>query len=237
MTLSVILPTYNEKDNIIEIIEKIVKSIGNISCKYQIVVVDDNSPDKTGEICRKYFYKNKQIIIYIRKKEKGFASAIYFGIKKSKGDTIIVMDTDFSHDPALIPIMISKMETCDIVIGSRYAKNGGGEDKKRYLLSKIYNFYLKSILKIEISDFLFGYFCVRKTFLIKKGLLNKNIFTGFGDYFIRLAYYINKSGGTFLEIPAFYKSRIHGTSKSDLKKMLFTYTKTSLQLLLRNLYK
>lgn len=237
MILSVVLPTYNEKDNIFKLIEKIVDSIKKFTRSYEIIVVDDDSPDKTGEICKKYFKRKKEIRVFIRKKEKGFASAIYYGINKSVGDIVVVMDTDFSHDPLLIPVMLSKIKKCDIVIGSRYAQTGGGENKKRYWMSKIYNVYLRYILRIDISDFLFGYFCIKRKFLLKNDLLTESIFTGFGDYFIRLIYYINKSGGTFLEIPAFYKSRTHGTSKSNIKKMLFTYTKTSLQLLIHDLSK
>jgi dolichol-phosphate mannosyltransferase len=232
MSISIILPTFNEKGNITKLIEKIIQSLATVSYTYEVIVVDDNSPDKTADICKRYFSNNKKVKVYVRVNERGFASAIYFGIKKSKGDVIIVMDTDFSHDPKLIPLMVSNIKKYDIVIGSRYAKLGGGEDKKRYLLSKIFNMYLRYLLKIPISDFLFGYFCINKKFLLENDLLSRKIFTGFGDYFIRLIYYIHKSKGTFLEIPAFYKSRIYGTSKSNIFKMFFTYTGTSLRLLI-----
>jgi len=236
MTVSVILPTYNERDNIIKLIQEIIKNVEKTNHSYEIVVVDDNSPDKTGLLCREHFLKNNKINVFVRKNERGFASAIYYGIKKSKGEIIIVMDTDFSHDPKLITIMLSEIKKCDIVLASRYVQNGGGENKRRYWMSKAYNMYLRYILRINISDFLFGYFCVKRQFVVKNNLLSRNIFFGFGDYFIRLAYYINKSGGTFLEIPAFYKDRIYGVSKSNLKKMLVTYTSTSLQLLMRDLF-
>ncbi|MBI2028538.1 MAG: glycosyltransferase [Candidatus Levybacteria bacterium] len=236
MIVSVILPTYNERGNIVKLIQEIIKHIEKTHYVYEIVVVDDNSPDKTGFLCTQLFSKNSKIKVFIRKNKREFASAIYYGIKKSKGAIIIVMDTDFSHNPKLISVMLKMIKHYDIVIASRYAKNGGGENKKRYWMSKIYNSYLRYILKINISDFLFGYFCIRRDFLIKNDLLQRDIFTGFGDYFIRLAYHINKSGGTFLEIPAFYKSRIYGASKSDLKKMIYTYTKTSLKLLVHDIF-
>lgn len=229
MKVSIIIPTYNEKDNIIKLIEKIIKTINKTKFIYQIIVVDDNSPDKTGDVCRKHFYNNNSIITYIRKKDKGFASAIYYGIKKSSGELIIVMDADFSHNPDLIPKMLSIKKNFDVVLASRYTKNGGGENKKRFLLSKICNLYLHYLLGINITDFLFGYFCIKKEFLVKNNLLNKNVFSGFGDYFIKLAYEVNKSGGSFFEIPAYYKNRIYGESKSNLLKMLVTYTITSLK--------
>jgi len=236
MTASFVLPTYNEKDNIIILIKAIQKSVKKVTRDFEIIVVDDNSPDRTGYICRKYFGIRKDFKVYIRKKERGFASAILYGIKKARGTYIIVMDTDFSHDPEIIPSLLSKIKNCDIVIGSRYMKNGGGENKVRYWLSKVYNLYLRHILRIKITDFLFGFFCVRKSFLIKNNLLSKNVFKGFGDYFIRLAYYVSKSNGIFLEIPAFYKSRIHGKTKSNITNMLFTYTTSSLRLFLQDLF-
>lgn len=232
MTVSFIIPTFNEKDNIIELIDQIIRTIKKTKFGYEVVVVDDDSPDRTGAICRNYFHTTYQVVTYIRKKDKGFASAIYYGIKKSKGEIIIVMDADFSHDPNIIPQMLLKIKKYDIIIGSRYVRSGGGENKKRFLLSKIYNLYLRYLLGVKITDFLFGFFCIKKEFLIKHNLLDKNIFSGFGDYFIRLSYFINKCNGVFFEIPAFYKNRTHGVSKSNIVKMLITYTITSFQVFL-----
>lgn len=235
MKISFILPTYNEKNNIIKLIKSIIGEVKRLLYEYEIIVVDDNSSDKTGIISRKYFLKEKQIRVYIRSKDRGFASAIYYGIKKSTGEIIIIMDTDFSHNPNLIPVMLSKIKSCDIVIGSRFVQNGGGEDKVRYWISKIYNMFLRYLLRINISDFLFGYSCIKKDFLNKNKLVSKDIFYGFGDYFIRLAYYINKSKGIYIEIPAFYKSRTYGVSKSNIFKMFFTYTRTSIELLIKDI--
>lgn len=230
MKISVVLPTFNEKDNIVPLIIEIIANLKKITRNYEIIVVDDNSPDNTANICKRKFIKVRQVKVIIRKKDKGFASAIMYGLKKASGDVVFVMDTDFSHDPKLMSKMASRVGKYQVVIGSRYVKNGGGENKNRYFLSKAYNIYLKHLLGIDISDFLFGYFCVEKKFLDENKLLDKKIFFGFGDYFIRFAYYVNKSGGTFFEIPAFYKNRTSGVSKSNLTDMLYTYTKTSIKL-------
>lgn len=230
MSVAVILPTYNEKGNIIQLVEEIVLSVKNVTNKFSIYVIDDNSPDKTAEYCRKYFRNKKNVKVFVRTRERGFASAILYGIVKSKENIVVVMDTDFSHDPKLIPTMVSRLSKCDIVIASRYAKKGGGENKTRFWLSKIYNIYLAYLLRIKISDFLFGYFCVRRRFLVENDLLNKDIFYGFGDYFMRLAYFVNKAQGNFFEISAYYKNRSYGESKSNIYKMLITYTITSLRI-------
>lgn len=233
VNISVVLPTFNEKNNILALIKQISNVLGKIKYSFEIIVVDDNSPDGTGYLCKKI--KSKKVKVFIRKNEKGFASAIMYGLKKSKGKFIIVMDTDFSHDPKLIPTMLKLMPKYDIVIGSRYVVRGGGENKLRYFLSKLYNIFLHYMVNIDIKDSLFGYFCIRKSFLIKNNLINSEIFYGFGDYFIRLAYYIKKYNGKFLEIPAFYKDRTYGKSKSNLTNMLITYTKTAIDLRLNNI--
>lgn len=233
MKVSFIIPTYNEKDNILILIKEIIKNIKKTKDKYEVIVVDDDSSDKTGYICEEYFSKDKGIKVYIRTKDKGFASAIYYGIKKSTGNIIFVMDADFSHDPKLINLMLEEIKKCDIVIASRYKKNGGGENKQRFMLSKLYNLYLRLLLGVNITDFLFGYFCIRKSYLLKNNLITKKVFSGFGDYFIRFAYAINGKSGRFIEIPAFYKNRTHGQSKSNLLKMLFTYTLTSFEMFLQ----
>ncbi len=229
MSVSFIIPTFNEKDNILRLIDKIITYAERVTKDYEIVVVDDNSPDQTGSVCKAYYGNNKKIRVCVRKSDRGFASAICYGIKRAKKDYVLVMDADFSHDPKLIPVILNKINKYNVVLASRYIKNGGGENRKRFLLSKIYNAYLNLLLRVNISDFLFGYFCIRREYLIKNKLVTKSIFNGFGDYFIRLAYQINKSGGTFFEIPAYYKNRTYGVSKSNLINMLITYTITSLQ--------
>lgn len=234
MNTSIILPTYNEKDNIVPLIKSIISSVGKYEKEYEILVIDDNSPDKTATISKNFFSKNKHVKVFVRKKDKGLASAILYGITKSKGKVIVVMDTDFSHDPNMLPKMLSLIKNYDIVIGSRYVKSGGGENKKRYWLSRIYNIYLRIILRIKIADFLFGYFCVKRNFIFNNNLAKKSIFTGFGDYFIRFAYFSNKAGARFIEIPTFYKDRVHGYSKSNIIKMFITYTNTSLRLMVHN---
>lgn len=230
MKTSVILPTFNEKGNIVELINKINKYAKKVTESYEVIVVDDNSPDKTGYFCKSFFKSNNHVRVFIKLTNRGLASSIMYGVKKAKGDTLIIMDTDFSHDPKLIPLFLKKIRNYDIVIGSRYSKFGGGENKLRYFLSKVFNVYLKYALKIDITDFLFGYFCVRKDFLVENSLVNDYVFRGFGDYFIRLAYFIEKHNGRVIEIPAYYKNRVHGKSKSNLIKMLITYSWASIVL-------
>ena len=98
MDLSIILPTYNEKNNINILIKKILEILKDVESK-EVIVVDDNSPDGTYLYCKKEFETNNQIKLILRQNNRGLANSIRDGIKASKGKNIIIMDTDLSHDP------------------------------------------------------------------------------------------------------------------------------------------
>jgi dolichol-phosphate mannosyltransferase len=119
--VSIIIPTYNEALNI----EKLVKGIANLDLDSEIIVVDDNSPDKTGKIAEslKKDYKNLKVI---HRTKKGLASAVVEGFRASNGEIIGVLDADFSHPLNAIPVMIEPIQTgeAELVIGSRYVKGG-----------------------------------------------------------------------------------------------------------------
>lgn len=230
MKTSVILPTYNEKGNIVSLVQDIRKNLLKAKIAYEIIIVDDNSPDNTANICRKAFNKDKNVKIFVRKTDRGLASAIYFGIKKARGDYLLVMDTDYSHDPALIPQMVIGLNTFDMVTGSRYIKGGGMENTTRYWLSRLYNIYLQVLFGIRLTDFLSGFFSVRKTYLMDLTKRYGNIFYGYGEYFIRLIFLVRGRGGQIVELPSFYKERFYGKSKTRFFSIFITYTKTSLEL-------
>lgn len=230
MDLSIILPTFNEKGNINKLIESIKINLKAKKINFEIIVVDDNSPDGTAEICKKQFESDKDIKIFVRKKERGLASAIHHGINKAVGKYILVMDTDFSHDPKLIPQMVESMKDSDIVIGSRYVGAGGMKNQKRYWLSHLYNLYLRILFRIPVTDFLSGYFCIKRQYLFNIPCEQKKIFVGYGDYFMRLIFFINLNQGKFTELASFYRDRSYGQSKTNLLKTFILYTKTSINL-------
>ena len=110
--LSIVLPTYNEKDNIIDLINKIKDVIKNHS--HEIIVVDDNSPDDTFEVCKKYFIDDQNIKMILRKANHGLANSIREGIENAKGEYVVIMDTDFTHDPNLIKQMLNMNTKYDV---------------------------------------------------------------------------------------------------------------------------
>ena len=219
MQISIILPTYNEKENIVRLVETIKKL--NIEQTFEILIIDDNSPDGTYQFSKDKFSNDNNVKIVLRKNIRGLAFSIKEGIEKSLGDHVIVMDTDFTHDPILIKKMISLRSQYEIISGSRYVIGGFMENQLHGKLSYYYNLMLKFILKTKINDNLGGYF------LIKRDLLNQlefdKIFYGYGDYFFRLLYFSKNKNAKIIEIPAVYKQRIYGKSKSNFLAMLFKY--------------
>lgn len=221
MKVSIVLPTYNEKGNIVLLIKEIISSIKNLKNSYEIIVVDDNSSDGTARVVKESFKRQKKIKVFIRKNERGLATAIKYGITKSIGDAVVVMDTDFNHDPKLLPAILNKLGNYDFVIGSRFVKGGGMENKIRELFSRFFNILVRFLTGNPVHDNLSGFFA------IKREILNKvpfdKIFFGYGEYFIRLIYLARNKGATFNEIPSFYYNRKYGASKSKFLQMFWDY--------------
>ncbi len=219
--ISVVLPTYNERENIIILIQKIFAITKSEKLSVQCVIVDDNSTDGTKEALRKYIRTN--VSLYIRKKERGLATAILYGIEKTSGEIIIVMDTDLNHDPALIPKLLKPLKEKSMVVGSRFIRGGGMDNYLRYICSKFYNeYFLSLILGSGIHDNLSGYYAIYRKDLIQYA--RRDIFSGYGDYFIRLIYSLKRDSFHISEIPCYYKDRQYGTSKSRFVHMLLSYS-------------
>ena len=123
MKVSVILPTYNEVDNIVELVRQIIHNIP-LNLDHEIIVVDDNSPDHTFQVVQDAFQGQADIVPVLRTTDRGFAKSIRAGIEKATGDKILVMDTDFTHDPVEIPKLLHVGEVFDIVSGSNSARVG-----------------------------------------------------------------------------------------------------------------
>ncbi len=229
MKISVILPTYNERESITLLIREISEILSGAGLEYEIVVVDDNSPDGTYRQIMETFGTNPHVAALLREHEKGLASAILHGIRNSTGDTLVVMDTDFNHPPGLIPLLVKITEFFDIAVGSRYVFGGGMETSRlRYLGSKFFNKFIHYSLGVKTTDNLSGFFAFNKSIL--DGVRLESIFYGYGDYFIRFLYIMQKRKKFILEIPVVYKDRKGGLSKTNLKKELIRYTATVLKI-------
>lgn len=228
MKTSIILPTYNEKDNIVELIQAIFNTLESQNLDYDIVVVDDNSPDGTADAVRQNFDGDERVKLFVRTEERGLATAILYGIRHSEGDILVFMDTDFNHDPAIIPQMIKFLEYYDIIIGSRFVMAGGMEDRFRQFSSQIYNYAIRLLFGTPVHDNLSGFFSIYRDKLESMDL--DQIYYGYGDYFIRLLMVANKRSYRMLEIPVFYRLRMHGHSKTQFVSILTQYSRALISL-------
>ncbi|QLH05828.1 glycosyltransferase [Nitrosopumilus ureiphilus] len=219
--ISIILPTYNESKNIWGILEHIQKYIPK-DLMTETIVVDDNSPDDTAKIAEDYFHSIKEktshtISVIKRNAKKGLSSAILNGIQEASGNTIIVMDSDFSHPPNIIPKMIDtlKQTSCDIVIASRYIKGGSiqGWPFKRKLMSKIATGIAKKGLKIESHDPMSGFFA------FKKNIIDGLKFDAIG-YKMLLEILVKTKGAKIQEVPYTFTDRKAGSSKLGASTVL-----------------
>ena len=226
--VSIIIPTYNERENIIGLINAIKTNLDRNNIRFEIIVVDDNSPDGTYIEALHQFQKHSNIRLFQRKKIRGLASAILFGINKAKGNIIVSMDADFNHPPETIIELINELNNNDLVVASRFIKGGGMEDKIRYIFTYIFNLFLKYILGFPTMDNMSGFYTIKKEKLNQLPI-NK-IYTGYGEYHLRLVYLAKKQRLEIKEIPVFYPKRKYGQSKSNLFKGFSIYLWTAINL-------
>jgi len=208
----IVLPTYNEKENIEEITSAILNQISTLN----ILIVDDNSPDGTGAIADNLSEKDSRIHVLHRHKKEGLGRAYLSGFKwgLEKGyDLLFEMDADFSHDPKYLPKMIEASKEADLVIGSRYVQgvNVVNWPMSRLLLSWCGNLYVKWIIGLPISDATAGFKCFRRTTLEKLDF-SKIGSSGY-SFQIEVNFHCWKKGLRIREIPIVFTDREKGTSK------------------------
>jgi dolichol-phosphate mannosyltransferase len=212
--------TYNESDNIFRFITEVLKA----SDLVDILIVDDNSPDKTFEIIKSHPLINKKIFLNIREKKLGLDTAHKFAYNyaKNKGyEKLITMDADLSHDPKEIPRFINLLDQYEFVIGSRYiygAKNN--QPKLRYLLSYLGNKLIKIILNSGLNEHTTSYrgFNLKR---IKNFDLNKIKAAGY-SFFMGTIYKLKLDNVSMTEIPIIFNDRIYGQSKIPKIEILRT---------------
>lgn len=220
--VSVILPTYNEAGNIIELVNQLQRFLEVNEIRGEIIIVDDSSLDRTGEMTRTYFADAPEVKVIIRQ-ERGLATAIRTGIEAAGGNLVVVMDADFNHGPRLVPELVKNCSEYDMALGSRFMAGGGMADGIRAVLSKLYNCWLVNPLTGNgVSDNLSGFFAIKKEVLAKLDF--DKIFYGYGDYFMRLIFWVRQNNYKITELPLYHQERRHGHTKSHLLKMLVEYS-------------
>ncbi len=207
-----IIPTYNEAENI----ENVIKKIFDFNNNIDILVIDDNSPDGTSEIVKRLQKKYKNLYLFCREKKLGLGTAYIEGFKwalKNGYSFVFEMDADLSHDPKDIPRFIKEIGKYDMVIGSRYIKGAKivNWPFTRWFLSFMANLYARIVTGAGIKDMTSGYKCIRAD-VLKKINLDEIKVDGYG-FQIEIDFRVWKKNGKIKEIPIVFTDREKGVSK------------------------
>ncbi|GEC14771.1 dolichol monophosphate mannose synthase [Nitrobacter winogradskyi] len=211
--LSVVVPTFNERDNVVALYQKLTAALKGIA--WEVIYVDDNSPDGTSDVVRELAAVDPRVRCIRRVGRRGLSGACIEGILASSAPCAAVMDADLQHDETRLPTMLALLESnaADLVVGSRYIDGGSADsfDKQRAGFSMLATSVARKLLRIEIADPMSGFFMIRR------------------DRFERLAPELSTQGFKILldviatargalrvrEVPYTFGSRLHGESKLD----------------------
>ncbi len=204
--VSIVLATFCEREHILTTIRGIIEQVGD---PVEVIVVDDDSPDRTWEMAEQL--ADERVVTIRRVRTRGLASAFNRGIIESRGDIVGWMDADMCMPPELLPRMIARLDDHDVVIGSRYAP--GGSDNRHWVrttASRLINGFARAVLGYGIGDYDSGFVVVRREVFDKVTIIP----TGYGAYFIEFVYQCCRKGFRVCEVPYAFRDRTEGYSKS-----------------------
>ncbi|HRZ87241.1 MAG TPA: polyprenol monophosphomannose synthase [bacterium] len=222
MKTVVIIPTYNESENIVPL----ARSIAALGIGCDILVVDDSSPDGTSEIVARLAEEDPRVHLFRRAEKKGRGYAGIAGFKQALSmgaDLIVEMDADFSHHPRFIPGLADACRGADIAIGSRGVAGGGEQGRGcfRRLLTKLANLYIRILLGEPIRDCTSGFRCFRRVVLEN---IDLDTMVSSGPSVVEeVLFRAKRRGFTFCEVPITFEQRQRGTSQLSLSKLLNTF--------------
>ena len=221
MSAIVVIPTYNEKDNIKILIAEILQTNPDI----HVLVVDDQSPDGTAQIVQELCRGSSRVHLIVRTGNRGIGLADLDGFRyaiKNGFDVVFTMDADFSHDPKYIPQFLIAIKNHDVVIGSRLIKGGKCIRKNRLknMASSMANLYIRCLLGMAIKDWTSGFRCYRKDVLASLPL-EKMVSRG-PSLFEEILFACLKRRYDILELPIIFIDRTKGQSKIDLRELIDT---------------
>jgi dolichol-phosphate mannosyltransferase len=219
--ITVVIPTYNEAENL----PKLVSVLFSLPLDLSVLVVDDNSPDGTGDIAEGLAKEHSGRVAVLRRAGKlGLRSAYIEGFHKAfdlGAEAVVQMDADFSHDPQVIREMAKCIESCDVVIGSRYVKGGSLDEHWplwRKGLSAFGNFYARTILNFPLRDVTTGFRMWRRS-VLQAMPLDRIRSNGY-IFLVEMAYVAFLMGYDITEVPIYFADRRWGKSKMSLKIQL-----------------
>lgn len=206
--VSVVLPTYNERENIPPLILGILSQVAR---PVEIVVVDDDSPDRTWQVVQEMADTDPRIHLLRRTEERGLTSALKAGIHAAQGDVIAWMDCDLSMPPHVLPLLLAATDEVDVAVGSRYVPGGAdvGHSLVGRLFSRTINLAASLLLGWEIKDYTSGFLAVRQRVLDQIQLQGD-----YGEYCIDLLARARRRGFSVREVPYQCVPRLQGESKT-----------------------
>ncbi len=215
-----VLPTFNEAENIEPIIRAALPHLASTGLAHTILVVDDNSPDGTGSIADRLASEIEEVEVLHRERKEGIGPAYLAGFDRALAggaDLLLEMDSDFSHDPADLPRLVEASRDADLVLGSRYVPGGGVTDWGlfRRLISRGGSLYAKLLLGIPVDDLTGGFKCFRREVLERLDL--SGIGTDGYGFQIEMTYRTVKSGFRVVEVPILFRDRRVGSSKMSAR--------------------
>ncbi|MDA1051395.1 MAG: glycosyltransferase family 2 protein [Planctomycetota bacterium] len=214
--VSVIVPTYCEAQNLPELVPLVAKALDEANLSAEIIIVDDDSPDETPEVCER-LAQDYPLRLVVRHRERGLSSAVIHGMEHARGEVLVVMDADLSHPPERVPELVAaiKEDSTDFVIGSRYV-SGGKTDEDwglfRWLNSKVATLLAWPLTSAK--DPMAGFFALRAATFKAAERLDPI------GYKIGLELMVKSRCQNVKEIPIRFRDRLHGTSKLTLKEQL-----------------
>jgi dolichol-phosphate mannosyltransferase len=220
MQVSVIVPTYNEKENI----ESLVNELLALPTRVHIIVVDDNSPDRTGEIADRLAVENAGRVSVIHRPAKlGLGTAYIAGFREALGegiDLVFSMDADFSHNPRYVPNIADKInQGYDVVIGSRYVRGGGStQTLDRKVFSWNTNMITRVILGLQAHDTTSGFRCYRRQVLESLDL--DSIKSSGYSFLFEMVFRAEQRGWKVGEVPIIFEDRRLGASKISMNEIV-----------------
>jgi dolichol-phosphate mannosyltransferase len=231
MKVSVVLPTYNERENIRIIIPEIEKVFKENKIKGEILVVDDSSPDKTAEEAKRLNKRYGNVRVVLRKKKEGIGAALRDGYDRCRGDIIISLDADLSVKTSVIEKLIEKINLGnDLVVGSRYFSFGKRKEKHlkkifQGIVSRLGNLFIKFVTGVNIHDFTLNYRAIRRNVWKKIKTKEKS-----NSFLLEMIVKSKFAGYKVSEIPVSFTERKYGKSKIKLFDTMVRFVYKSIEL-------
>jgi len=229
-SVSVVLLSYKEEENLQILLPKIKGELGSIGINYEILVIDTAKPlDNTKMVCDKFSAS------YLPQEEPFYGGAFRTGIKYAKNDCLLVLDADGSHNPTSIPDLCRKFTSgYDVVIGSRYTHGGTSKDSRiSWLMSKLLNTVMRLALGLRAKDISTS-FRIYDARQLKKVLLTRNNYDVLQEVLLRMK--INNPALKIGEVPITFEKRAFGESKRKLAQFIISYLKTLFVLTLARIH-